>query len=259
MARKEIPYDGKPPEGAPFITEDGRSICGGRKRGTEFRCQAIPAIHPISGEVINGRCVLHGGNINVGRPLRNGRGSKFAALLGGDLGHRVGLAFEDPESGSLGEHIALTEGRIEDLLARIAERSPGPEVWKEMEELMEKVQGGGDQALQALEQLGDVIRQGAHIPKMFSEVDRLQRHLVTLGDSDVKRTMLKREFIPRKMLRLVMVRVLEAFDSAVNDEIEDERLAGKLVRRFRSGLGSLAPIGALPGAGGDDEGNRVET
>lgn len=115
----------------------GREICGAKKKSDGWPCEASPK----SGKNDNGRCKYHGGNSRAGpahHNWKNGRQSKYFAILPEKLRAAYALFLEDPEYLSLRAEIALTDTRMYELLERI-DTGESTEHWQALDRQVSKL------------------------------------------------------------------------------------------------------------------------
>lgn len=183
-------------------------------------------------------CHIHGGKSPGGiasGTYKNGRYSKF---LPDRLTSRFQTSIDDPNLLELRAEIALTDGRLEDLLKRVDTGESG-RLWDLLQDqwtaFREAVQSGDKQAQgQRINEVDKLIRQGVGDYAAWREIHNLIDHRRRLVESERKRLVEAEQYITAQQAMLLVSAMLGIIKENVSDK--------DTLRKISRGVNALVTI-----------------
>lgn len=197
------------------------ATCGAKTRaGTP--CQQVAGWG--TNHVGSGRCKLHGGKSLRGIMATDQRaGLKYSKYMPSRLLDRYQDAISDPDILELKHEIALTDGRLADLLTRVDTGESGriwQKLYKEWAELetavMEKDQKKQRESIQLI---GSLIKQGHNDYAAWREIQDTVDQRRKLVESERKRLVETQQFITAEQAMVLFA----AMSAIIKQHVTDER------------------------------------
>jgi len=198
----------------------------------------------------NGRCRIHGGKSLAGitHPAAT-QGGRYSKYLPDRLSARYEESKHDGELLALREEIALTDTRLNDLLARVDTGEAGElwrtlrQTWVASERFRADYDAKGDTVdglkarvsfFEAFDALGLLTAEGAADYAAWDEVHKMVAQRRALAETETKRLDKMRQFIPAERANLLMAAVLNSVRAHVTDPVVLSAIAAD-VRSLASG------------------------
>lgn len=186
-----------------------KAICGAETRkGTPCK----------NGQMINGRCRMHGGTSKSGADHHAHDTGRFSAYLPARLADSYEAALADPDRLKLDEDIALTKTRIIDLIKRVDIGESG-RLWKETRQAMrllrKAIAGSADDFNERLLELEALISRGAADFAAWEEIGKQKDRHARLITTEMKRQQTNAEMMAITQVTLMFV----AFANDIRNDI----------------------------------------
>ena len=188
------------------------AICGAKKRdGSICRMSAMP----------NGRCRLHGGKSPAGIASGTFKTGRYSKVLPARLAGRYAEARDDSELLALKEEIALTDARLQDLLARVDTGESGG-LWRDLQGAriaFLAAQRAQDQEAQitTITTILDLIRRGHSDYAAWREVGGVLEQRRRLVESERKRLIEMQQTITAEQAMILVQALLASIKEHVTD------------------------------------------
>lgn len=196
-------------------------------RGTHTQCTAMSKRSRVRckgtamADSPSQKCRMHSGkgSIGVANPMfKSGRYSKY---LPSELDTIYREALANPELIEMGDHIALLESRMQQLLAGTAEGNPQPK-WSQIRDLFAELStallsGDAEKVNPALEQMQGLVDAGMKWDTTWNQIGDLMEQLRKLTDTEVKRKKELNQMIPVERVVIMMAAVATAVKRNVKD------------------------------------------
>lgn len=211
----------------------------------------------------NQKCRMHGGGSGHAIGPRNanfktGRHSKYLPPRLADLYEE---ALDNPDLIAMGDHIALLEARIQDILSALGEGEPMPR-WDDVRETWEVIetallQGDEEARIGAMERMHEILDNGMKWDRTWSDTLGTMEQLRKMVDTEVKRKKDLNQMIPIERVTILVGAVGDAVKRNVTNPDEIEKVYREIAQLYggsttASGIPRVAPeIIDIP-----SEGNR---
>lgn len=196
-------------------------------RGTHTQCTAMSKRSGVQckGTAIadspSQKCRMHGGRPKVGAANAAFGPGRYSKYLPSQLDTIYREALANPELIEMGDHIALLESRMQQLLAGTAEGSPQPK-WSQIRDLFADLAtavltGESDKVNPALEQMQALVDAGMKWDTTWNQIGDLMEQLRKMTDTEVKRKKELNQMIPVERVIIMMAAVATAVKRNVKD------------------------------------------
>jgi hypothetical protein len=207
------------------------------------------------------RCDLHGGKSPKGLASPNtktGEHSRYLGVLSPQMRDRMEQRAKDLNKLSLEAELDLLHMRVEVLIERMKEGESWAS-WHHALEAFEKFADAQsekkrDEAIEALQQLGAILRRGVQAEKDWSQIDQLAWvRKPRLVETEVKRAQVMAEIIHRNFVMQIFQVIAEGVKRRVKDL--PPATAAEIITGVQSDIKRLAGGGYSEAvhAGGDDD------
>lgn len=207
----------KPDEPAnkrPLYREDGKQICGARKR-TGGRCQSPP----MKGR---NRCIHHiGAGKNVGPDHPQWKDGRYSKYLPRGLNDDYLDARVDEDILNMREQYALLDARLRNVIQRSASGEAAA-LWKQIGKewkTFKTAQRVGDveNMTKQLDVVDDLVRRGAGEAMAWEEIARIIEQQRKLGETEQKRLVAMQQMVNKNQLKAVMGRIADIVQQNTTD------------------------------------------
>ena len=205
-----------------FGGENAPLQCTAISRRSGERCKG-PAVLGSSTQ----KCRMHGGVANaVGTRNGNFKHGRHSKYLPSQLENLYEEAVTNPELLELGDHIALLESRVQEILSGLADGEPVPRwsaviaAFGELE--TELLCGDVARITPALEKWHKLLDAGKQWDRSWDEIQGTLEQLRKLTDTEVKRKKELSQLVPVERVTVLMMAVANAVKRNVTNPIEIE-------------------------------------
>lgn len=211
-----------------FGQPDGPARCTAMSKRTREQCKG-PA---IAGDP-SGKCYFHGGgNKPVGADNANFSTGRHSKYLPSDLDRLYLDALHNPQLIEMGDHIALLEARMQQVLALAVAGEPAPK-WADVAETFGRMEtallsGNVKEVIPALESLHRVLENGMKWDTTWNQVIGIMEQLRKMTDTEVKRRKELNQFVPVERV----VALMAALGTAVKRHVTDPEQIAAVYREL---------------------------
>lgn len=201
-----------------FGAVNGPKQCTAMSRRTRERCKG-PAMLGSP----NQKCRMHGGDgsHSIGVADHSFKSGRYSRYLPTQLDQLYREALSNPELIEMGDHIALLEARMQEMLATSSAGDPVPK-WSDIAEVFAEVTmvvlgGEHSKVTAALERMQKVIDGGMKWDTTWNQIGGIMEQLRKLTDTEVKRKKELNQMVPVERVVAMMAAVASAVKRNVKD------------------------------------------
>lgn len=210
-------------------------------RCTVQRCRRTgqPCTQPAVKDSPSQKCRMHGGKSLRGSEVATFKNGRYSKYLPSQLDELYREALADPDLLELGDHIALLEGRIKEVLAAHAEGEPVPR-WSDLREqfdaLATSILGGNQEEINAgLAAVFETLDAGAKWDSTWDQVLAAMEQLRKLSDTEIKRKKDLNQMVPIERVVVLMAAVGHAVKRNVTNPEEVQAVYRELATLHSGG------------------------
>lgn len=220
-------------DGRALYREDGRKVCGARKR-TGGRCLSPP------GKGRN-RCEKHerGAAKFTGPDHPRYKTGRYSQYLPRGLNDDYRDALADEDILNMREQYALLDARLRTVLKRSATGEAGL-LWKQLQrewKTFHTAQKAGDieTMYKQIEVIDDVVRRGSADIAAWEEASRIIEQQRKLGESEQKRAVAMQQMVNKNQLHAVMARMADIVNQHTTDPKLKAAIKQEILLTFMAG------------------------
>lgn len=190
--------------------------CTAKSKRSQLQCKG-PAVLGST----NDRCRMHGGKSLNGTDNPNYKTGRYSRYLPSRMAELYEEALANPDLIEMGDHIALLEARIQDILSELDEGEPVPrwknvaEVWADVETAI--LSDDHNTRVAGMERMHRLLDSGMQWDRTWGEVAGTMEQLRKMTDTEVKRKKELNQMVPIERVTILMGAVSDAVKRNVTD------------------------------------------
>jgi hypothetical protein len=197
----------------------------------------------------NGRCRMHKGNAERGINHANFKHGRYSISMPDQLVGRYEAALTDEERHDLRDEIALSETKVDDLLAGMI-HGESDRLWVQLRRLIRRFDSAPDEkrAAPILREMLRLIRRGGDEALAWEDVDRWISRKQRAVEADVRVAQVKQEMVSAEEVMALVAGILDVIRRHVEDQATRSVIARE-IRALGSRTGEVVPIERARGRG----------